>query len=257
MRFAADSLVGVSVEEPLTYYNNNVGGTITLLEAMKRHKINNIVFSSTAATFGEPVKQPIVETDIQVPSNPYVETKLAIEKLLKWTANSSKLKYKVLHYFNVAGADPKGRAGEDHRPESHLIPLVLEVALGKRKNISIFGDTYLTKDGTCVRDYIHVSDLIDAHILALDDLIAGGENADYNLGNGQGFSVKEVIDVCRKVTEHNIPAIIAPIRLGDPAILIASSSKSQQNLGWVPKHAKLNQIVADAWQWFQKNPNGY
>lgn len=257
MHFAADSLVGVSVKEPLTYYNNNVGGAITLLEAMKRHNINNIVFSSTAATFGEPLRQPIVETDAQIPTNPYGETKLAIEKLLKWTANSSDLRYKVLRYFNVAGADPAGRAGEDHRPESHLIPLVLEVALGKREHISIFGDTYPTADGTCVRDYIHVSDLIAAHILALDDLFADGENSSYNLGNGQGFSVKEVIEVCRKVTGHVIPEVIAPIRLGDPATLIASSDKAKQQLGWSPQHAKLETIVADAWQWFEKNPNGY
>lgn len=257
MHFAADSLVGASVIDPLTYYNNNVGGAITLLEAMKRNNINNIVFSSTAATFGEPVRQPIVETDDQLPTNPYGETKLAIEKLLKWTANSSKLNYKILRYFNVAGADPHGRVGEDHRPESHLIPLVLEVALGKRKNISIFGDTYPTKDGTCVRDYIHVSDLIDAHILALDDLIFGGKNEDYNLGNGQGFSVKEVIDVCRKITQHEIPAIIEPKRLGDPAVLIASSSKAIVKLGWIPNYSNLERIVEDAWQWFQKNPNGY
>ncbi|MBR5526755.1 MAG: UDP-glucose 4-epimerase GalE [Brochothrix sp.] len=257
MHFAADSLVGVSVQEPLTYYNNNVGGAITLLEAMKRHNINNIVFSSTAATFGEPLRQPIVETDAQIPTNPYGETKLAIEKLLKWTANSSDLRYKVLRYFNVAGADPTGRAGEDHRPESHLIPLVLEVALGKREHISIFGDTYPTEDGTCVRDYIHVSDLIAAHILALDDLFADGENSAYNLGNGQGFSVKEVIEVCRKVTGHTIPEVMAPIRLGDPATLIASSDKAKQQLGWSPQHAKLETIVADAWHWFEKNPNGY
>ncbi|ODJ56031.1 UDP-glucose 4-epimerase GalE [Brochothrix thermosphacta] len=257
MHFAADSLVGVSVKEPLTYYNNNVGGAITLLEAMKRHNINNIVFSSTAATFGEPLRQPIVETDAQIPTNPYGETKLAIEKLLKWTANSSDLRYKVLRYFNVAGADPAGRAGEDHRPESHLIPLVLEVALGNREHISIFGDTYPTEDGTCVRDYIHVSDLIAAHILALDDLFADGENSAYNLGNGQGFSVKEVIEVCRKVTGHVIPEVIAPIRLGDPATLIASSDKAKQQLGWSPQHAKLETIVADAWHWFEKNPNAY
>lgn len=257
MHFAADSLVGESMEDPLKYFDNNIGGAISLLQVMKEYGINKIVFSSTAATFGEPESLPISETNNQSPTNPYGESKLAIEKILHWYANAHDLSYKIFRYFNVSGADPLGRAGEDHRPETHLIPIILEVALGKREKIKIFGDNYPTADGTCIRDYVHVNDLIQAHILALDDLRNNGKSDSYNLGNGNGFSVKEVIEVCREVTGKEIPAEIAPARLGDPAVLIASSDKAKSLLGWQPKYNDLNKIVEDSWNWIKKNPNGY
>ncbi|KAF0819033.1 UDP-glucose 4-epimerase [Bacillus sp. ZZV12-4809] len=257
MHFAADSLVGISVQDPLQYYSNNVGGAMSLLQAMLKHKVDKIVFSSTAATFGEPDNIPITEENIQSPTNPYGETKLVIEKMLKWYSQAYNLSYKILRYFNVAGADRKGRAGEDHDPETHLIPIILQVALGKREKVMIFGDDYPTKDGTCIRDYVHVNDLIQAHVLALEDLRNNGNSDSYNLGNGNGFSVKEVIDVCRNVTGHAIPAEIAAKRAGDPAILIASSEKAKDKLGWTPQFGELDQIVRDAWNWYVNNPNGY
>lgn len=257
IHFAANSLVGESVEDPLKYYDNNVSGAIKLLQAMTKHNVKMIVFSSTAAVYGEPEEIPIQESDITNPTNPYGETKLAIEKMLKWTAQAHDINYVVLRYFNVAGADLDGRIGEDHHPETHLIPIVLQVAQGKREKIMIYGDDYPTEDGTCIRDYIHVSDLVDAHLLAIEKLKATKENGTYNLGNGLGFSVKQVIDAARRVTNHEIPAEIAPRRAGDPAQLVASSEKAIQQLGWHPKYANLDTMIKTAWNWFQTFPNGY
>ncbi|MBL4936251.1 UDP-glucose 4-epimerase GalE [Clostridium sp. YIM B02515] len=255
--FAADSLVGESVTEPLKYFENNVGGTLSLLRAMKDHNVKNIVFSSTAATYGEPESIPIVEDDKTFPTNPYGESKLAVEKVLKWCDNAYGIKYTALRYFNAAGAHPNGKIGEDHSPESHLIPLILQTALGKREKIMMFGDDYNTEDGTCVRDYIHVMDLASAHLLAVDRLRKGGESRIYNLGNGKGFSVKEVIEVARKVTGREIKAEVAPRRAGDPAVLIASSAKAMEELGWKPEFNSLETIIETAWNWHVNHPSGY
>ncbi|SEI04148.1 UDP-galactose 4-epimerase [Halobacillus karajensis] len=257
IHFAADSLVGESVEDPLQYYDNNVYGATCLLKAMARHEVKQIVFSSTAAVYGEPEHVPIQEDDRAVPTNPYGETKLAIEKMLQWAEQAHGIKHVVLRYFNVAGADPDGRIGEDHRPETHLIPIVLQVAQGKREKIMIFGDDYPTEDGTCIRDYIHVNDLVDAHLLAIDKLESDGESAIYNLGNGRGFSVKEVIDTARRVTVHPIPAEVSPRRPGDPAQLVASSEKAIKELGWKPKYKGLDPMIQTAWDWFRAHPDGY
>ncbi|MGI8316689.1 UDP-glucose 4-epimerase GalE [Halobacillus mangrovi] len=257
IHFAADSLVGESVEDPLKYYDNNVYGAVCLLRAMAKHSVKRIVFSSTAAVYGEPEQVPIQETDLTVPTNPYGETKLAIEKMLKWAEQAHGIKHVVLRYFNVAGADPDGRIGEDHRPETHLIPIILQVAQGKREKIMIFGDDYPTEDGTCIRDYIHVNDLVDAHLLAIEKLKRDQESGIYNLGNGQGFSVKEVIDSARKVTGQTIPAEVAPRRAGDPAQLVASSERAINELGWKPNYADLDTMIKTAWDWFQNHPDGY
>jgi UDP-glucose 4-epimerase len=255
--FAADSLVGESVVEPLKYFNNNVGGTVSLLEAMRDHGVKHIVFSSTAATYGEPENVPILESDKTFPTNPYGESKLAVEKILKWCDNAYGIKYTVLRYFNAAGAHISGKIGEDHRPESHLIPLILQVALGQREKIMIFGDDYNTEDGTCVRDYIHVTDLANAHLMALRRMKEGGNSGIYNLGNGTGFSVKEVIEVARKVTGREIKAEVAPRRAGDPAVLIASSEKAMSELKWKPKYNSLENIIETAWNWHLNHPKGY
>ncbi|CUO22627.1 UDP-glucose 4-epimerase GalE [Sarcina ventriculi] len=255
--FAAYSLVGESMVEPLKYFNNNVSGTISLLEAMKKYGVKYIVFSSTAATYGEPENTPILEDDKTIPTNAYGESKLLVEKILKWCDTCYGIKFTVLRYFNAAGAHINGKIGEDHSPETHLIPLILQVALNKRDEIMIFGDDYKTKDGTCVRDYIHVSDLASAHLLALNRLIDGGESRIYNLGNGTGFTVKEVIEVARKVTNHPIPAKIAPRRAGDPAILIASSDKAISELNWKPKFNSLETIIETAWKWHSSHIDGY
>lgn len=257
IHFAANSLVGESVEKPLEYYENNVIGSYHLIKKMVEHNVKNIVFSSTAATYGNPVKVPIQENDPTVPTNPYGDTKLAIEKMLKWADGAYGLKSVCLRYFNAAGADPEGEIGEDHTPESHLIPIVLQAALGQRENVAIFGDDYPTEDGTCIRDYIHVLDLAAAHYLALKKLHGTEESGVYNLGNGTGFSVKQVIDTCRKVTEKDIEAIMAPRRAGDPAVLIASSEKARTELGWIPKYPNLEEIVSHAWNWHVNHPNGY
>ena len=257
MHFAADSLVGESVTDPLKYYDNNVYGAVCLLKVMKEFDVKQIVFSSTAATYGEPNRVPIMETDPTDPTNPYGETKLAIEKMLKWSEKAYGIRHVVLRYFNVAGAHVDGLVGEDHQPETHLIPIILQVALGKRDKIMIFGDDYPTADGTCIRDYIHVMDLVDAHILAVERLRNGGESAVYNLGNGTGFSVKEVVETARKVTGCPIPAEVAERRAGDPAQLIASSEKAVKELGWQPKYAELETIIDSAWKWFKAHPNGY
>jgi len=257
IHFAANSLVGESMKEPYKYYHNNVYGTLCLLEQMQKAGVSRIVFSSTAATYGEPERVPIDEYDRTVPTNTYGETKLAMEKMIRWFDVAHGIKFVSLRYFNASGAHESGKIGEDHKPESHLVPLVLQVALGQRDYISVFGDDYPTEDGTCIRDYIHVSDLADAHILALERLRKGEDSAVYNLGNGSGYSVKQVIDVCRQVTGHAIPAKIEPRRAGDPAVLIASSDRARLELGWTPQRDKLEAIVASSWEWHRTHPNGF
>lgn len=257
IHFAAHSLVGESVANPLKYYDNNMISTMNLLKHMQKAGVKKIVFSSSAAVYGEPQSLPILETDRMLPTNPYGETKLAIEKLLKWCDSAYGIKYASLRYFNAAGAHVSGSIGEDHNPESHLIPIVLQVALGKRAHIDIYGDDYDTPDGTCVRDYIHVSDLAQAHIAALGKLDKGGQSGIYNLGNGAGFSVKEVIDVCRKVTGKLIPSKIAARRMGDPAVLVASCEKAQSQLGLQMRYGALEKIVETAWNWHHGRPDGF
>lgn len=257
IHFAAYIEVAESVMDPLKYYNNNVIATLNLLTAMKEAGVKNIVFSSTAATYGMPDSIPIKENDKTMPINPYGETKLAVEKALKWSDNAYGLKYAVLRYFNACGAHLSGKIGEDHSPETHLIPIILQVAAGKREDIKVFGSDYETPDGTCVRDYVHVSDLAQAHVLALDNLRKNGNSNIYNLGNGKGFSNKEVIEIAREVTGRTIKAVDAPRRPGDPAILVASSEKAQSELGWKPKYNELRTIIESAWNWHMNNPNGF
>ncbi|MBR6653661.1 MAG: UDP-glucose 4-epimerase GalE [Oscillospiraceae bacterium] len=257
IHFAASSQVGESMSDPLKYYDNNLCGTACLLQAMVAHGIDKIVFSSTAATYGEPERVPILESDRTEPTNCYGETKLAMEKMMRWTSRAHGLRYVALRYFNASGAHPEGIIGEAHKPESHLIPLILQVPNGQREKISVFGTDYDTRDGTCVRDYIHVTDLARAHILALDYLLKGGESDVFNLGNGVGFTVKEMIDVARRVTGHPIPAAEEPRRAGDPATLIASSQKAMNVLGWKPEFNKVEDIIATAWKWHSTHPNGY
>ena len=257
IHFAAYSLVGESVTNPLKYYDNNLYGTKVLLEAMVKNNVGKIVFSSTAATYGEPENIPILESDRTCPTNPYGETKLAMEKMFKWTAEAHGLRYVSLRYFNACGADESGTIGEAHNPESHLIPLILQVPNGKRETISIYGTDYDPPDGTCIRDYIHVTDLAQAHILAVQYLNNGGNSDIFNLGNGVGYSVREVIETARKVTGHPIPATETPRRAGDPARLVASSEKAKKVLGWKPVHDSLEEIIASAWNWHKNHPNGY
>lgn len=257
IHFAAYSLVGESVTNPLKYYDNNLYGTKVLLEAMVKNNVGKIVFSSTAATYGEPENIPILESDRTCPTNPYGETKLAMEKMFKWTAEAHGLRYVSLRYFNACGADESGTIGEAHNPESHLIPLILQVPNGKRETISIYGTDYDTPDGTCIRDYIHVTDLAQAHILAVQYLNNGGKSDIFNLGNGVGYSVREVIETARKVTGHPIPATETSRRAGDPARLVASSEKAKSVLGWKPVHDSLEEIIASAWNWHKNHPNGY
>ena len=257
IHFAANSLVGESMTDPLKYYDNNLNGTKVLLQSMVAHGVDKIVFSSTAATYGEPESIPILETDRTEPTNPYGETKLSMEKMMKWTGVAHGLRYVALRYFNACGAHVGGHIGEAHSPESHLIPLILQVPNGQREAINIFGDDYDTKDGTCVRDYIHVTDLAQAHILAMKYLMDGKESDVFNLGNGVGFTVKEVIEAARRVTGHPIPAVVAPRRGGDPAKLIASSAKAKEVLGWKPEHADLEEIIETAWNWHKNHPNGF
>lgn len=257
IHFAAYSLVGESVTNPLKYYDNNLCGTKVLLSSMVEHNIDKIVFSSTAATYGEPENIPILETDRTSPTNPYGETKLAMEKMFYWTSKAHNLRYVSLRYFNACGADSSGNIGEAHNPESHLIPLILQVPNGKRESISIYGTDYDTPDGTCIRDYIHVTDLAQAHILAVRYLCNGNQSNIFNLGNGVGYSVKEVIETARKVTGHTIPAVETPRRAGDPARLVASSEKAKKVLGWKPVHNNLEDIISDAWNWHKNHPNGF
>lgn len=257
IHFAASSLVGESMQNPYEYYHNNVYGMMCLLDVMRENNVGKIVFSSTAATYGEPKNIPIQEGDETNPTNTYGETKLAMEKMMKWFDQAYGIKYVSLRYFNAAGAHESGMIGEDHSPETHLIPLILEVPLGKREKIYIFGDDYPTEDGTCIRDYIHVMDLASAHYLALDYLRRGNSSDIFNLGNGNGYSVKQVIDIARKVTEHSIPADLKERRPGDPAVLIASSNKAKILLGWSPKYESLEKIIQDTWNWHKINPEGY
>ncbi|NLK34859.1 MAG: UDP-glucose 4-epimerase GalE [Gracilibacteraceae bacterium] len=257
IHFAANSLVSVSMKEPLAYFNYNVHGTEVLLSAMNRHNVRRIVFSSSAAVYGEPESIPILETDRTEPANTYGETKLAMEKMMKWADIAHGIKHIALRYFNVAGAHESGTIGEDHDPETHLIPLILQVPLGKRESISIFGDDYDTRDGTCIRDYIHVTDLTNAHIIVLERLRKGASSNVYNLGNGEGFSVKEVVEAARRVTGHPIPAVMYPRRAGDPAVLIASGKKARKELGWQPRFNKIDDIIATAWKWHKNNPEGF
>ena len=255
--FAAFSLVGESVNEPFKYYENNVYGTLKLLEAMERADVKKIVFSSTAATYGEPENDIIVESDKTNPTNPYGETKLTVEKMLKWADNAYGIKFVALRYFNAAGAHISGKIGEDHSPETHLIPIILQTALGQREKMFIFGDDYDTPDGTCVRDYIHVTDLADAHIKALEKLFRTNESGIYNLGNGKGFSVKEVIEKAKKITGKDFKVEIEARRSGDPSTLIASSEKAIKELGWQPKFNTLDKIIETAWNWHKDHKNGY
>ena len=257
IHFAAYSLVGESVANPLKYYGNNLYGTKILLEAMVKNNIDKIVFSSTAATYGEPENIPVLESDRTCPTNPYGETKLAVEKMFKWVAEAHGLRYVSMRYFNACGADENGIIGEAHNPESHLIPIILQVPNGKRETISIYGTDYDTPDGTCIRDYIHVTDLAQAHILAVKYLYNGGKSDIFNLGNGVGYSVREVIETARKVTGRPIPVTETSRRAGDPARLVASSEKAKRILGWKPVHNCLEEIIASAWNWHKKHPNGY
>lgn len=257
IHFAANSLVGESMEKPLKYFNNNVYGMQILLEVMQEHDVKHIVFSSTAATYGEPKKIPITEDMETCPTNTYGETKLTMEKMMKWCDKAYGMKYVALRYFNVAGAKEDGSIGEDHNPETHLIPIVLQVALGKREFITIYGEDYDTEDGTCIRDYVHVEDLIEAHILALKYLMNGGESNIFNLGSSQGFSVKEIVDCVRKVTGLSIPAKIGERRAGDPAKLVASSEKAREVLGWNPTRTNIEKIIEDAWRWHKGHRDGF
>lgn len=257
IHFAADALVGESVENPLKYYDNNLYSTMVLLKSMVENNIDKIVFSSTCATYGDVKKSPITEDFQTEPVNPYGETKLAMEKMFKWVSNAHNIRYVSLRYFNAAGAHISGKIGEDHTPESHLIPLILQVPNNQREKIFIFGDDYPTKDGTCIRDYIHVTDLAKAHILAVEYLKKSGQSDIFNLGTGTGFSVKEVIETARKVTGHPIPSEISPRRPGDPAELVASNDKIKKVLGWEPAYSDIGTVLETAWNWHKNNPNGF
>ena len=257
IHFAANSLVGESMEQPLLYFNNNVYGMQVLLEAMVRHGVDKIVFSSTAAVYGEPKRVPIHEDDETCPTNTYGETKLTMEKMMKWVSRANGVRYVSLRYFNAAGALPDGSIGEDHATETHLIPLILQVPTGRRDHITVFGDDYPTPDGTCLRDYIHVVDLADAHVLALEYLRKGGASDIFNLGNGQGFSVKEMIAAAEKATGRSIKVEIGARRAGDPAQLIASSEKARSVLGWKPQFTDVEQVIGTAWRWHEHHPHGY
>ena len=256
INFAACSLVGESVTDPLKYYGNNVAGSLSMLSAMKNRGVKRIVFSSTAAVYGEPEKQPICETDRTDPTNPYGASKLAIEGMLKWCDRAYGIRYAALRYFNAAGSNTDVGIGEDHDPESHLIPLVMKTALGQRSHIGIFGDDYPTADGTCIRDYIHVRDLAEAHLLALEYLEREDASGIFNLGSGAGYSVREIIDTARRITGKEIPASVEPRRAGDPSVLIASNEKAAAVLGWKPKRG-LEEIISDAWAWHSGHPDGY
>lgn len=257
LHFAASSLVGESVEKPLKYFSNNVTGMEILLEVMHENNVNKIIFSSTAATYGEPETVPIPETTPTNPKNPYGESKLMMEKMMKWCDEAYGMRYVALRYFNVAGAKQDASIGEDHTPETHLVPIILQVALGQRKELSIFGDDYDTPDGTCIRDYVHVEDLIAAHLLALDYLNAGNQSEVFNLGSNTGYSVKEMLDAAREVTGRDIPAKIVPRRAGDPARLVATADKARTILNWNPQITDIQTIIETAWNWHNSHPKGY
>ncbi|MGJ3846575.1 UDP-glucose 4-epimerase GalE [Levilactobacillus brevis] len=257
IHFAAFSVVPESMKKPLKYFDNNTAGMVSLLEVMNKHNVKKIVFSSTAATYGEPKQIPIKETDPQVPTNPYGESKLMMEKIMRWSDETYGIKFVALRYFNVAGAKEDGSIGEDHHPETHLVPIILEVAAGERDQLAIFGDDYPTKDGTNVRDYVHVVDLADAHILALEYLKAGHDSDAFNLGSSTGFSNKEMLEAARKVIGKEIPAKMAPRRAGDPSTLIAASDKARKTLNWQPRFDNVEDIIRTAWNWKQTHPAGY
>lgn len=257
IHFAANSLVGESMENPIQYFDNNVFGTQVLLDVMNEFQVKYIVFSSSAATYGNQKQIPITEDLNTNPTNTYGETKLMMEKMMNWCDQAYGIKFIALRYFNVAGARETGEIGEDHTPETHLIPSILQVALGQREQITVFGDDYDTPDGTCIRDYIHVEDLVNAHTLALSYLISGGESNVFNLGNNKGFSVKEIIDAVCEVTNQSISFKIGERRQGDPDILIASSEKAKKVLGWYPKRNDIRQIITDSWNWHKSHPIGY
>ncbi len=257
VHFAAFSLVGESMEKPRDYYYNNVQGTLNLLDVMLKNNVKKLVFSSTAAVYGEPEATPITEDIGKNPTNVYGRTKLIMENAMADYSRSYGLKYIALRYFNACGADTGGDIGEDHNPETHLIPLILQTCLGKRDCIKLFGDDYPTKDGTCVRDYIHVNDLADAHILALKSLYDGHNSDIFNLGNGSGFTVKEVVEAAEAITGIKINKDIVARRAGDPAVLIASSAKIRRDLGWKPQFVDIGSIIATAWSWHKNHPNGF
>ena len=257
IHFAANSQVGESMVNPLKYYDNNLGGTRTMLQSMIEHGVKYIVFSSTAATYGEPERVPILETDPTHPTNCYGDTKLAMERMFYWASVAHGIHFVALRYFNACGAHMSGKIGEAHNPETHLIPIVLQVPHGQRDHVSILGDDYPTRDGTCVRDYIHVTDLASAHILAAEYLMNGGENNVFNLGNGVGFTVKEIIDTAEKVVGKPIKYEMAARRAGDPAQLVASSEKAKKVLGWKPKYDDIETIIGSAWNWHKEHPHGY
>ena len=257
IHFAAYSLVAESMKKPLKYFDNNTAGMVKLLEVMNEFSIDKIVFSSTAATYGIPETVPIKETTPQNPINPYGESKLMMEKIMRWADKAYGIKFVPLRYFNVAGAKPDGSIGEDHMPETHLLPIVLQVAMGKRDKLQIFGDDYNTPDGTNIRDYVHPLDLADAHILAVDYLKAGNPSTAFNLGSSTGFSNREILEAARKVTNKEIPAEIAPRRGGDPDVLVASSTKAREVLGWKPQFDDISKIIETAWKWHTLHPEGY
>ena len=257
VHFAAFSIVPESMEKPLKYFDNNTAGMVALLEEMRDHDVKRIIFSSTAATYGVPEKSPIAENDRQAPINPYGESKLMMEKIIRWADQAYGIKFVALRYFNVAGAYPDGSIGEDHGPETHLTPIILQVAAGQRDQLKIFGDDYNTPDGTNVRDYVHVLDLVDAHILAINYLKAGNDSDVFNLGSSTGFSVKQMVEAAREVTGEPIPAEITERRPGDPDSLIAASQKARDVLKWQPQYDDVKEIIQTAWNWKQQHPRGY
>jgi UDP-glucose 4-epimerase len=256
VHFAASCYVGESVQDPAKYYRNNIVGTLSLLDAMRSVGVNRIVFSSTCATYGVPLQVPITEDEPAKPVNPYGFTKLAIEQALIDYGSAYGLGAIALRYFNASGASSSGALGEDHDPETHLIPLVLQTALGQRRSVQVFGTDYPTSDGTCIRDYIHVEDLANAHLLAIDKVRPGSFQA-FNLGTGRGYSVREVIEISRKITGQSIAVVEGPRRAGDPPELVAAAGKARRELGWMPQHVTLGTIVQTAWDWHRKNPHGY
>lgn len=257
VHFAASSIVPESVKNPLKYFDNNTGAMITLLEVMRAHDVKQIVFSSTAATYGNPNNIPISESEVQNPINPYGESKLMMEKIMHWADLADGIRWVALRYFNVAGAAADATIGEDHNPETHLVPIILQVALGQRSEIKMFGDDYQTPDGYNVRDYVHVMDLAKAHVLALDYLADGNSSNQFNLGSATGFSVKEMVEAARLATGVEIKATVAPRRAGDPDILVADSTKARQVLNWEPQYDDVTEIIKTAWQWHQQHPHGY
>lgn len=257
VHFAASSIVPESMQDPLKYFDNNVGGMISLLEVMLAHQVKQIVFSSTAATFGIPEESPITEATPQKPINPYGQSKLQMEEIMHWVEKAHDLRWVAFRYFNVAGAKADGSIGEDHPVETHLVPIILQTAAGQREKIMMFGDDYQTPDGFNVRDYVHVTDLADAHILALDYLAEGNPSDQFNLGSANGYSVKQMVEAARKVTGQPIPAEVGPRRPGDPDSLVASSDKARRVLGWQPAYENVEDIIRTAWTWEQKHPRGY